>query len=90
MKYPVECSAGIGKKGVERKRDVAVEGKGMLLKTVSRPEEERCELRCARNRRLITNLANLIGLAWSGGSESRGLQMLPPGSFTSPRQSGEH
>lgn len=52
---------------MERKRVAAVEGKGALLKTLSRSGEERCELRCARNRRLITNLAALIGLALSGG-----------------------
>lgn len=43
-------------------------GQGTLLGDSLGLGKERCELRCARNRRLITNLTTLIGPTWSGGS----------------------
>lgn len=54
---------------MEREGGCCDRRQGTLLKTHSRSGEERCELRCARNRRLITNLASLIGQAQSGGSK---------------------
>lgn len=49
----------------------------------------RCELRCARIRRLITNLAKLIGLALLGGPQEPRSPMLPPGSCTSLQLGGK-
>lgn len=68
VRYPVESREAIGRREWRGSSVAAVEGKGRCCRH-SRPGEERCELRCARNRRLITNLDSLIGWALSGGSK---------------------
>lgn len=68
VRYPVESRAGIGRREWRGSSVAAVEGKGRCVDTLGLGKSV-CELRCARNRRLITNLESLIGWTLSGGSK---------------------